>query len=290
LQYQHRWFQWDEKSKSVMSIKILDSSTRVSLKDSLALSGNYVKDFLYNKPVDFFFSGGIQSQLILNSLILSNINFTPIFVKFKDNINYEDYFFANKICNDQQIQLKIIDFDLEKFFNNEAGELSKTYNCYDFTKLLSIKFSTLSDNICIVGNREPILVKNTEFIDTNAEWFFQMTETDMLLPSLESSNLLSDFLWYSPAFFKFFMKNEETENLIRNKLSYHIKSSMMIRNKLYNSSEILMNFRKKSPTIPLDKNMLYPPYVQNIFNNISITTPHIIKLAYNDLVKNNNQS
>ena len=82
--------------------------------------------FAYNMegadlPVEVLYSGGIDSECVLMSCLISNIPAVAITMRMMFRgapINTHDLYYSEKFCRERNIQQTFIDLDIEKFFVN----------------------------------------------------------------------------------------------------------------------------------------------------------------------------
>ena len=73
------------------------------------------------KTVEVLYSGGLDSEAVLNSCIINNIPVIAITMKLTVNnciINTHDLYYSEKYCRDNNIEQKIVELDVGKFFEN----------------------------------------------------------------------------------------------------------------------------------------------------------------------------
>jgi hypothetical protein len=73
------------------------------------------------KYVDMLFSGGMDSECIMNSLLQHNVPVRAITMRLTVNgapFNTHDLYYSEKYCRERNIEHKIIDLDVRKFFDD----------------------------------------------------------------------------------------------------------------------------------------------------------------------------
>lgn len=73
------------------------------------------------KTVEVLYSGGLDSEAVLNSCIINNIPVIAITMKLTVNgciINTHDLYYSEKYCVEHNIEQKIVELDVGKFFEN----------------------------------------------------------------------------------------------------------------------------------------------------------------------------
>ena len=87
------------------------------------------------KTVEVLYSGGLDSECILNSCIINNIPVRAITMKLTVNdciINTHDLYYSEKYCREHNIEQKIVELDVSKFFEN--GDYIRYLEPYSITE------------------------------------------------------------------------------------------------------------------------------------------------------------
>ena len=87
------------------------------------------------KTVEVLYSGGLDSECILNSCIINNIPVHAITMKLTVNdciINTHDLYYSEKYCREHNIEQKIVELDVSKFFEN--GDYIRYLEPYSITE------------------------------------------------------------------------------------------------------------------------------------------------------------
>jgi hypothetical protein len=104
---------------------------------------------------DMLFSGGIDSEVVVRVFKDLGIKHNTVIFRYENNYNIRDVSSAEEICKSLNIPYTIIDFELQKFYENEAYDLfKKTLVPLNF-RLPHIKFMDYIDNIPVMGEAEP---------------------------------------------------------------------------------------------------------------------------------------
>lgn len=73
------------------------------------------------------FSGGIDSQCMIQSFLEAKIDFKIYALKFKDNLNDQDVEHAKLFCRENNLELNEIEFDVIKFLTRENFDYGVKY-------------------------------------------------------------------------------------------------------------------------------------------------------------------
>ena len=93
-------------------------SSATSLRESLQ---NDVKHFI-DKKIAVLFSGGIDSEVVITTCLDIKANFYPVFMLYtykKMPVNTHELYHATTYCREHCLELKIIELDLEWFFEQD---------------------------------------------------------------------------------------------------------------------------------------------------------------------------
>jgi hypothetical protein len=127
---------------------------RMSYYDALYYNARMLKDN-YSEPFDVLFSGGIDSEIILRIFKEEGIRHNVYTIRMEDDINIRDLNDAKNICNELGVKLNILDWNLQKFFDNDAYDMyQKTFSPAPGRMLRHAWFDLL-DNIPVMGEGEP---------------------------------------------------------------------------------------------------------------------------------------
>jgi hypothetical protein len=83
-----------------------------------------------NLPIEVLYSGGLDSGAVILSCLQLNIPVIALTMKMTirgQTVNIEDLYYAEKFCREHGVEHKIVELDIEKFFNN-GDHISYTDN------------------------------------------------------------------------------------------------------------------------------------------------------------------
>jgi hypothetical protein len=181
MSYKNDWFKWTydgnafgarTSTESIFDIEIKPTVRSFkTFKEELLNNTRQIRD-TFSEPLDLFFSGGVDSEVILRCHIELKIPINVIIVKYENEYNALDLMHALRICNELNVTPKIIDFNLEKFFENEAYDIWSKGMFLNSGRLPHMKMLEYSDNIPIMGDANP-----TWFYDRGV-WRYLFREVD----------------------------------------------------------------------------------------------------------------
>jgi hypothetical protein len=191
-----------DKPDSIFTLNFNSSPvSNITYKEALYRNASIMRD-TFNEPFDVCLSGGIDSEVVVRVFKDLGIKHNTFIFKFENNHNIIDVENAIRLCNNLNISYNVIDFELEKFFANEAYYYAEKSMCAKAGRLPRMKWIEALDNIPIFGDGEPYWIRgNGSNFDNKSEWFFHLSE-DGYAGSLYSKQLgrtvLSEWYEYTP--------------------------------------------------------------------------------------------
>lgn len=143
--------------------------------EELIENAKIVRDSFTGK-FNLLLSGGLDSEIILRLYHQLKIPIDVYIFKYEKNYNYRDVNQAIKICNDLKVEYKLIDFNLTKFFENDAYDIFKQVYCHSSGRLPQLKMTEYLDGIPIYGSGEPYCKRLHSNWDKNSEWGIDIGE------------------------------------------------------------------------------------------------------------------
>jgi len=125
---------------------------------------------LSDRPIYLMYSGGMDSEYILDIFLSLKIPITPVIVKLS-NYNTYDVEFANKYCQSKSINPIIIDIDFDHFVTSgKFLEIATDIECPVYQYPSIFYAAEKLDGIILKGSDEP------HFAKVNNEWVFDEME------------------------------------------------------------------------------------------------------------------
>ena len=192
-----------------------------SYKEELYNNARLMRDYHTGK-FDVLLSGGIDSEVVVRTFKDLSITHDTYIFKYENNINHRDVISAVEIATCLNIPYKIIDFNLEKFFEAEAYDVFQKSGCIRAGRLPHIKFFDYIDNIPVMGDAEPywsrVLQKDYSQI---SNWIFPLNEANhnssIYLQSIGRPNVC-DWYEFNPNLIKAFNQLPLIQNLINDRI------------------------------------------------------------------------
>jgi len=142
-----------------------------SHKQELLENTRIIRDS-FNEPFDLLFSGGVDSEIVLRCHVELKIPINVFIFKYENDYNCHDVQHALRICEELNVTPTVIDFNLQKFFKNDAHDIWKTGYFLKAGTLPHMKMIEYLDNIPILGLGDPA------WSFENHKWQFNLNESD----------------------------------------------------------------------------------------------------------------
>jgi hypothetical protein len=106
------------------------------------------------------FSGGIDSEVVLQSFIFAGIPVRAAITRFRNDLNRQDTRFAVKFCETHRVPYKLLDIDITQFFESgDAFSYAERTRCVQPQLLHTMWAMDQVDGYPILGSAECYLVK-----------------------------------------------------------------------------------------------------------------------------------
>lgn len=126
-----------------------------------------------------FFSGGVDSEMIVRAYMEIGANPEVFIVEYENELNAFDTIYAKEICKNLKIDYKIINFDILKFFENDAEKVSDDAEIDRPRMLPHLKFTENVDGLIIVGHSDVRYYRPHDDYSVRATWLAQDFEHDI---------------------------------------------------------------------------------------------------------------
>jgi hypothetical protein len=126
-----------------------------------------------------FFSGGVDSEAILRAYIEIGSNPSVYIIRYEKDYNIYDVSYAISICNSLSIPYNLIDFNLEKFYENDAVEISDQAQIDRPRMLPHLKFTECADGLIIVGHSDMYWYRTDGDYSKKGTWLVKDFEHDI---------------------------------------------------------------------------------------------------------------
>jgi hypothetical protein len=207
---ENNWYTWQYGNGPINSRHIIDQPFRTNYSKCRESIGNYkeelikvAKSTIDSFPLEKFtllFSGGADSEIVLRSYLEVNHPIDVVIYRYENDINLYDVSYAVTICNMLGVKYQIIDFNLSKFFENDAERYASLSEIDNPGALPYLKFLENSDNIPILGQGDPWWFREQgNDYSIKGNWLYGdmelFTGTSKLLMSLNKPGIPMWFKW-----------------------------------------------------------------------------------------------
>jgi hypothetical protein len=188
---------------SIISINFNNkiSTPLTSYKDALINNARIMRDS-YKEPFDVCLSGGTDSEIVVRTFKSAGIKHNTFIFRLENNYNIRDVNNAVKLCNELNIPYNIVDFNVEKFFKEEALELFNSTLIPMAGRLPRLKFIDYLDNIPIFCDGEPYWRRELENdYSKKSRWLFQLHEDGYSVSTYAKNigrTIIGDWYEYTP--------------------------------------------------------------------------------------------
>jgi hypothetical protein len=210
-----------------------------SYKEELLANARLIRDS-FTEPFDLLFSGGVDSEVILRCNIELGIPINVFIFRYENNYNLPDVTHALRICNELNITPTVIDFNLKKFFENDAYDIWKVGYFRPPGRLTHMKMIEYLDNIPIMGDGD------TDWKFSDGQWRLELGEVShsqsIYCKSIQRP-IVADWYEYSPEVIASQMNHPVIANLIqgpepRARVQQYSKTKYILYNQLWNDITI----------------------------------------------------
>ena len=232
MHYKNNWFSWyydgvekchKQRLTSKFSIDIKKTICKPvkSYYEELFDNATLIRDTLVG-PLDLLFSGGIDSEVILRVYRDLKIPINVYIFKYENNYNHREYNQAIKICEALNVKYNVIDFNVQKFFENDAYDIWSKCFANSSGWLPHMKMTEYLDGIPIFGSGDPYWRKQD-----NGTWMFEIDEGAKFWTTYHVAvgrEAICDWYEYSPEIIIAHMNLPKIDNLINNRIPGKLSS------------------------------------------------------------------
>lgn len=219
-----------------------------SFKEELCLAAKSTVDHYPGLKPCLFFSGGVDSEVMLRSYLESGIKPEIYIVRYENDYNIYDVSYAIAICSSLNLDYHLIDFNLTKFYENDAEAIADQAQIDRPRMLPHLKFTEAADGLIIVGHADVRYFRQDGDYTKKGVWLAEDSEHDI---ACDKYNILHDrpaiYQWWrwTPGLVLSYTKMKWFKQLVNDEFpgKLGINSSKIIG---YRESYPDLLFRKKS--------------------------------------------
>lgn len=150
-----------------------------SFKRELEKNAASTLDHFQGMRPNIFFSGGLESELVLRSYINIGSNPEIFIVKYENNLNILEVNRAIKICLELNVKYNVVDFNLKKFYENDAESLSEISQIDKPSLLPYLKFVDCANGLIILGINSFRWIRSDSDYTKKSNWILRDVEYDI---------------------------------------------------------------------------------------------------------------
>jgi hypothetical protein len=186
---ENNWYQWQysddslfgrqTENKELKTIYTKMDRPLLSFKEELIEAAKSTIDHYPGLRPCIFFSGGVDSEIILRSYIAIGANPKVYVVRYENDLNIYDVSYAVTVCSILNIDYTIVDFNLKKFYENDAVKVSEDAQIDRPRMLPHLKFTDCADGLIIVGHSDVRWYRTDDDYSKKGTWLMQDFEHDL---------------------------------------------------------------------------------------------------------------
>jgi hypothetical protein len=309
MSFVNDWISWAYDQDPAQKFKLRpDSKMTISVNPvGIHSLGSYRQEILDNMslirdsfsgPLDLAFSGGGDSELALRCFHELGIPVNVINFRYNDNLNCLELQRAQDICQDLGIKQTVIDFDLKKFYENDAYDVWTTGYYLNAGRLVHMKMLEYMDNTPLFC--DGVIQSSFAISRYQGTWSFRFKELSLSLANYCNRigrPAVANVFDFSPRPLARFLRIPVVAGLFTNRLPAVTDYSIIkyqLMNQLYPEIAIRNKMTGFEGTLPTGKDTSRPQYMidfnnQYIFDNCNgvqkfkIASSEVI-YSYNEMI------
>jgi hypothetical protein len=204
---ENNWYQWQygdmpvfgrqHGNEELKTIYTRMDRPLLSFKEELIEAAKSSLDHYPGLRPCVFFSGGMDSELILRSYLEIGSNPIVYIIRFENDLNLYDVSYAVTVCSILNVDYHVVDFNLHKFYENDAEKVSEDAQIDRPRMLPHLKFTECADGLIIVGHSDVRWYRTDDDYSKKGTWLMQDFEHDL---GCDKYNILHN----RPAIFQWF--------------------------------------------------------------------------------------
>lgn len=220
----HRETPYEKYKVNVGKIDLDYYKTSNWLAEQYRTADSIYKEF--GKDLVVMFSGGTDSEIVLRSFLKIGIVPRCCFINFIGDYNIEDKIIAQKICDQLNVKLEVLDFDVVEFYRNgNAHEFSSAIQCRQIA-YLSVYHNIKKLQAPSVMGGEMFLRRHVDM--TSSKWYYVIRENEdgsaMRFTLKYDIPLVNEWFSYTPEMMGYYLDHPDIQSLITTKFNYKLSS------------------------------------------------------------------
>jgi hypothetical protein len=152
-----------------------------SLKEALLENARSTADHYPGEKFELLFSGGVDSEVALRAYAEIGVPIRANIFRYENNYNIYDVSFAVVICEQLGVDYRIIDFNLEQFYENDAERISEQAQSCRPRAIVNLGFVDKLDGFPICASSDLGWTRPHSDYSMKAEWRAVDFEYDIAL-------------------------------------------------------------------------------------------------------------
>jgi hypothetical protein len=148
-------------------------------KEELLLAAQSTLDHHPNLKPNIFFSGGVDSEIMLRSYLAIGCKPKVTIMRYENDYNIYDVSYAVTVCSMLNVEYELIDFNLIKFYENDAERISELAQIDRPRALPYCKFIEDADGFPILGASDISLCRTPAEYALRGDWNVTCWEHDI---------------------------------------------------------------------------------------------------------------
>jgi hypothetical protein len=214
--YKNNWLAWQGKGDDFKFVlKQTVTQPLMNYHDELFENARNIRDII-SGPLDLMFSGGIDSEVVLRTYRELKIPINVFIFKYEDMLNYREFDHAIKVCTDLNVKHTVIDFNVKRFFENDAYDIWSMCKTTSSSWLPHMKLTEYLDNTPIIASGEPYWKKQDD-----GNWVFELEEDAKFWTIYHKTigrTAITDWYEYRPEVILSYMQLPRVQQLINNQV------------------------------------------------------------------------
>jgi hypothetical protein len=153
----------------------------MSFKEELLEAARSTLEYHPNLKPNIFFSGGVDSEIMLRAYLEIGCKPKVTIMRYENDYNLYDVSYAVTVCSILGVDYDLIDFNLTKFYENDAERVSELAQIDRPRALPYCKFIEDAEGFPILGTSDLTLHRTTtEYVENvNGNWVVLCWEHDI---------------------------------------------------------------------------------------------------------------
>jgi hypothetical protein len=172
-------FAWPTPGKALRTEYGRYQRPLLSFHEALTFNAAATVDYFGSIPFDLLFSGGVDSELMLRAYLDIGHPVHVNIIRFENSYNAYDVDYATRVCEALNVTPTYIDFNLAKFYENDALDLMESSLCSHARAVPHLKFVELVDGLPMLASGDPRFYRPHDDYSVRAEWLVQDAEYDL---------------------------------------------------------------------------------------------------------------